>query len=328
MMALSSRVVDLDQIKAGLTQTVKDRRVMVTGGAGFIGSHLVEVLAERNKVFVYDDLSTGAMHNLDDLDAELVVGSLLDQDLLRRTVKGIDLVFHLGALPSDPRSIEDPVSSNLANQNGTLNILMAAREAKVERVVYASSSSVYGDAPQQPKREDMLPAPMSPYAVAKLAGEYYCQVFHRLYGLGAVSLRFFNVFGPRQDPASQYAAVVPRFIAQAREGKMLTVFGDGEQSRDFTYVLDVVHGCLLAATNQKADGMVMNVARGESITVNQLARMVLQGSGRTFEGGVRYLPARPGEIRDSLADIARARQILGYEPWFTVQKGLALTMGT
>jgi nucleoside-diphosphate-sugar epimerase len=319
MMAPSSEVVDLARMKAGLAQTVKDRRVMVTGGAGFIGSHLVEVLAERNKVFVYD---------LDDLDAELVVGSLLDQDLLQRTVKGMDILFHLGALPSVPRSIEDPVSSNLANQNGTLNLLMAAREAQVERVVYASSSSVYGDAPRQPKREDMLPAPMSPYAVAKLAGEYYCQVFHRLYGLGAVSLRFFNVFGPRQDPTSQYAAVVPKFIAQAREGKMLTVFGDGEQSRDFTYVLDVVQGCLLAATSPKADGLVMNLARGESITVNQLARMVLLGSGRTFEGSVMHLPARPGEIRDSLADISRARQILGYEPGFTVERGLALTMGT
>jgi nucleoside-diphosphate-sugar epimerase len=327
MMALSGGEVGLEDVRSRLGKIVEDRRVMVTGGAGFIGSHLVEVLTERNKVFVYDDLSTGAMHNLDDLDAELVVGSLLDQDLLQRTVKGMDFVFHLGALPSVPRSIEDPIASNLANQNGTLNLLMAAKEAKLERVIYASSSSVYGDAPQQPKREDMLPAPMSPYAVAKLAGEYYCQVFHHLYGLGAVSLRFFNVFGPRQDPSSQYAAVVPKFIAQAREGRKLTIFGDGGQSRDFTYVLDVVQGCLLAATRPQANGMVMNVARGESISVNRLASMVLQGFGRKVDGNVTHLPARPGEIRDSLADISQARKVLGFEPWFTMERGLALTMG-
>ncbi len=309
-----------------LARLVQDRRVMVTGGAGFIGSHLVETLSERNKVFVYDDLSTGALHNLDDLDAELVVGSLLDQDLLYRTVKGMDLIFHLGALPSVPRSVEDPVGSNLANQNGTLNLLMAAKEANVERVVYASSSSVYGDAPEQPKREDMLPAPMSPYAVAKLAGEYYCQVFHRLYGLGAVPLRFFNVFGPRQDPSSQYAAVVPKFIAQARHGDKLTIFGDGGQSRDFTYVLDVVQGCLLAVKCPRADGMVINVARGESISVNRLAEIVLKAFGKRTEGNIAYLPARPGEIKDSLADIGRAKDVLGYRPRFTVEEGLALTM--
>ena len=195
----------------------------------------------------------------------------------------MDLIFHLGALPSVPRSVQDPVGSNLANQNGTLNLLMAAKEAKVERVVYASSSSVYGDAPEQPKREDMLPAPMSPYAVAKLAGEYYCQVFHRLYGLGAVPLRFFNVFGPRQDPSSQYAAVVPKFIAQARHGEKLTIFGDGEQSRDFTFILDVVQGCLLAAKCPRADGLVINVARGESISVNRWRR----SSSRPSERGRR-----------------------------------------
>jgi UDP-glucose 4-epimerase len=312
--------------KLDLTRLVHDQRVMVTGGAGFIGSHLVEALSERNKVFVYDDLSTGALRNLDDRDAELVVGSLLDQDLLYRTVKGMDLIFHLGALPSVPRSVEDPVGSNLANQNGTLNLLMAAKEAKVERVVYASSSSVYGDAPEQPKREDMLPAPMSPYAVAKLAGEYYCQVFQRLYGLGAVPLRFFNVFGPRQDPSSQYAAVVPKFIAQARNGERLTIYGDGGQSRDFTYVLDVVQGCLLAAKCPQADGAVINVARGESISVNRLAEIVLKAFGKGMEGNVTYLPARPGEIRDSMADIGRAKQILGYRPRFTVEAGLALTM--
>lgn len=321
------RTSELEATMSQLRRTITDRRVMVTGGAGFIGSHLVEVLAERNKVFVYDDLSTGSMDNLDDLDAELVVGSLLDQDLLRRTIKGMDHVFHLGALPSVPRSIEDPVSSNLANQNGTLNLLMAAKWAEVEKVIYASSSSVYGDAPEQPKREDMLPEPMSPYAVAKLAGEHYCHVFHRLYGLGTTSLRFFNVFGPRQDPSSHYAAVVPKFISQARAGQKLTIYGDGGQSRDFTYVLDVVQGCLLAAVRPEANGKVINVARGQSISVNRLAEMVLRRFGHPVEN-VEHLPPRTGEIRDSIADITRARHLLGYEPQFTMERGLELTIAS
>jgi len=309
-----------------LQDIVKDRRVLVTGGAGFIGSNLVEVLAERNKVFVFDDLSTGRMSNLDELDAELIVGSLLDLDLLQRSCKGMDYVFHLAALPSVPRSIDDPISSNLANQNGTLHALMAARDCGVQRLVYASSSSVYGDTPTLPKQEDMPPNPQSPYAVSKLAGEYYCKVFTRVYKLPTVSLRFFNVFGPKQNPKSQYAAVIPKFISQASEGKKLTITGDGMQTRDFTFVLDVVQALLRSAVADKADGQALNIARGERITLNDLASDILGHYGRSLQGGVEYIPQRPGDILHSLADITKARTLIGYEPRFTVKEGVARTV--
>ena len=311
-----------------LQDIVQDRRVLVTGGAGFIGSHLVETLSERNKVFVFDDLSTGRLSNLDGLDAELIVGGLTDLDLLQRSCKGMDYVFHLAALPSVPRSIDDPIGSNLANQNGTLNALIAARDCGVRRLVYASSSSVYGDTPTLPKREEMSPDPVSPYAVSKLAGEYYCRVFTKVYHLPTVSLRFFNVFGPRQDPASQYAAVVPKFIAQAKQGKRLTITGDGSQTRDFTYVLDVVQAMLRAAVSDRADGQVMNAARGDRVSLNQLAADILSSFGRPFEGGVEHLPPRPGDILHSLADISKARRLIGYEPAYTVKQGLELTVAS
>ncbi|OPY31707.1 MAG: UDP-galactose-4-epimerase [Methanomassiliicoccales archaeon PtaU1.Bin124] len=310
-----------------LQDLMRDRRVLVTGGAGFIGSHLVEVLSERNKVFVYDDLSTGRLSNLDDLDAELVVGSLSDLDLLQRTCKGMDYVFHLAAIPSVPRSIDDPAGSNIANQNGTLNALIAARDCHVTRLVYSSSSSVYGDTPTLPKHEDMMPDPLSPYAVSKLAGEYYCKVFTRVYRLPTVSLRFFNVFGPRQDPRSQYAAVIPKFIAQAREGKRLTVTGDGTQTRDFTYVLDAVQGLIRAALTDKGDGQVLNVARGDRVELNRLAADILAAFGRVLDDGVEHIAPRPGDILHSQADIGRARALLGYEPQFTVRQGLDMTIG-
>ncbi|HSV42368.1 MAG TPA: SDR family oxidoreductase [Methanomassiliicoccales archaeon] len=309
-----------------LEDIIKDRRVMVTGGAGFIGSNIAQVLAEKNKVFVYDDLSTGKVANLDGLDAELIVGNLLDLDLLKRSFKGMDYVFHMAALPSVPRSIDDPVASNLANENGTLNVLLAARDCNVKRVVYASSSSVYGDTPTLPKHEDMPPNPQSPYAVSKLAAEYYCKVFTKVYRLPTVSLRFFNVFGPRQDPGSQYAAVIPKFITQAKMGRKLTIFGDGEQTRDFTYVLDVVQANLRAAVSDRADGMALNVARQERISLNQLGSMILSHFGKELPGNVEYLPERAGDIKHSLADIGNARSLIGYEPRYTVEEGVARTV--
>ncbi|MCE5296319.1 MAG: NAD-dependent epimerase/dehydratase family protein [Euryarchaeota archaeon] len=310
-----------------LEDVVRGKRVVVTGGAGFIGSNLAEVLTEKNKVFVFDDLSSGKEENIDGLDAELVVGSLLDLDLLKRSFKGMDYVFHLGAIASVPKSIDDPMTTNLVNQNGTLNVLAAARDCSVEKVVNISSSAVYGDSPVMPKVETMLPDPISPYAVSKLAGELYCKVFTKTYGLPTVSLRFFNVFGPKQDPSSDYAAVIPKFIEQARDGKELTIFGDGEHTRDFTYVLDAVQAMLLAASSPKCDGKVMNVARGEAMTLNRLAEIVLASFGRDVKGGVKHLPPRRGDIVHSLADISLARSLIGYEPSFSVEEGIELTIG-
>ncbi|MFA5312597.1 MAG: NAD-dependent epimerase/dehydratase family protein [Methanomassiliicoccales archaeon] len=309
-----------------LEDIVRDKRVVITGGAGFIGSNLAEILTERNKVFIFDDLSSGREANIDGLDAELVVGSLLDLDLLKRSIKGMDYVFHLGAIASVPRSIDDPMTTNLVNQNGTLNVLAAARDSNVEKVVNISSSAVYGDSAVMPKVETMLPDPISPYAVSKLAGEYYCKVFTKAYGLPTVSLRFFNVFGPRQDPGSDYAAVVPKFIELAREGKELTVFGDGEQTRDFTYVLDVVQAMLKAAVSPGCDGKVLNVARGEAMTLNGLAEIVLANFGRGADGNVRHMPPRRGDIVHSIADISLARELIGYGPSFGIEEGIALTI--
>jgi nucleoside-diphosphate-sugar epimerase len=311
-----------------LQDLVRDKRVIITGGAGFIGSNLAEVLTERNKVFIFDDLSSGKEANIDGLDAELVVGSLLDLDLLKRSFKGMDYVFHLGAIASVPKSIDDPMTTNLVNQNGTLNVLTAARECNVQKVVNVSSSAVYGDSVVMPKVETMLPDPISPYAVSKLAGEYYCKVFTKAYKLPTVSLRFFNVFGPKQDPTSEYSAVIPKFIDLARRGERLTIFGDGMQTRDFTYVLDVVQAILKASATSKCDGKVLNIARGEAITLNKLAEIVLSNFGRGVDGNIRYLPARKGDIVHSIADISLAKELLGYSPMFGVEEGIARTIGT
>ncbi len=302
------------------------KKVVVTGGAGFIGSHLVEVLAGRGyRVIILDDLSTGKVENIKDLldaeNAEFIKGSITDLPLLRELFRGVDLVFHEAALPSVPRSIENPQASHEVNVSGTLNVLLAARENSVNRVIYASSSSVYGDIPTLPKREDMVPRPLSPYAVTKLAGEYYCQVFHQVYGLSTVCLRYFNVYGPRQDPNSQYAAVIPSFIKRTLGGNPPIIFGDGEQTRDFTFVKDVVEASILAAESE-ASGL-FNIARGEGITINELARRVISIVGRNMEP-VHQQP-RPGDIRHSLADISRARAF-GYEPRYSLDKGLRETI--
>lgn len=299
------------------------KNVVVTGGAGFIGSNLVEELAKEHHVKVIDDLSTGHIENLDQIrGVEFIRGSITDLDLLREVFSDVDWVFHQAALPSVPRSIEDPISSNLVNVDGTLNVLVAARDCGADKVVYASSSSVYGDTPTLPKREDMTPNPKSPYAITKLAGEYYCRIFSDIYGLKTVSLRYFNVFGPRQDPRSQYAAVIPLFITRILNRTPPTIFGDGTQTRDFTFVKDVVQANVLA---MKSDAVgVFNVACGRQIVLNDLADEMMKITG--IETEKVYEPPRPGDIRDSLADISRARETLGYEPRFELNSGLAETI--
>ncbi len=297
-------------------------KVAVTGGAGFIGSHLAEELVSRcYRVTIVDDLSTGKIENVERLNkrggVEFVRGSITDLPALRRVFEGARFVFHLAALPSVPRSIKDPLASHEVNATGTLNVLIAARDAGVSKVIYSSSSSVYGDTPVLPKREDMMPHPLSPYAVAKATGENYCQVFELVFGLPTASLRYFNVYGPRQDPDSQYAAVIPRFIKRTRAGEPPIIFGDGEQTRDFTFVKDVVRANILAAES-RASG-VYNIGSGERVTLNELARLIIRLSGRDLIP--RYGAERPGDIRHSLADISRAKGF-GYQPEYDLDAGL------
>ncbi len=302
------------------------KKVVVTGGAGFIGSHLAEELARRDyRVIILDDLSTGKVENIEDLlgkeNVEFIKGSITDLPLLRELFRGVDYVFHQAALPSVPRSIENPQATHEVNVSGTLNVLLAARENSIKKVLYTSSSSVYGDIPTLPKKEDMVPHPLSPYAVTKLAGEYYCQVFHQVYGLPTVCLRYFNVYGPRQDPNSQYAAVIPSFIKRALEGNPPIIFGDGEQTRDFTFVKDAVEASILAVESD-ARGL-FNIAQGERITINELARLVISIVGENMEPVHQEL--RPGDIRHSLADISLARAF-GYEPRCSLKEGLRETI--
>jgi len=300
---------------------------LVTGGAGFIGSHLVEELVKQGqRVRVIDNLSTGKKENIKPFlgEIEFIEGDIRDLELVRKAMDGVEYVLHQAAVPSVPRSVKDPLTSNSVNVEGTLNILVAARDADVKRVVYASSSSVYGDTPVLPKHEDMKQAPRSPYAVSKLGGELYCQAFYHVYGLEAVALRYFNVFGPRQDPKSQYAAVVPKFITALLHGEPPTIFGDGEQSRDFTYIENVVAANLLAAKAPGATGEVFNIACGERITINQLASILRQLIRANIEP--EHTPPRPGDVRDSLADISKARELLGYEGKVDVHEGLERTV--
>ena len=296
---------------------------LVTGGAGFIGSHLVEELVKRGEqVRVLDNFSTGKRENLSDLQEkiELVEGDIRSYHIVREVVQGVDFVLHQGALPSVPRSINDPITTNEVNVGGTLNILDAARDAGVKRVVYASSSSVYGANKALPKREDMIPQPISPYAVAKLTGEKYCHVFSRTYGLETVSLRYFNVFGPRQDPKSQYSAVIPRFVVGMMEGQKLTIHGDGTQSRDFTYVSNVVEANLLAVHAEGVSGEAFNLACGASMSLNEVVEKIAQTLD--CEGNIVYGPPRSGDVARSQADISRAGKYLGYEPLVEAREGL------
>lgn len=299
------------------------KSVVVTGGAGFIGSNLVEELAKEHQVKVIDNLSTGHIENLDQIrGVEFVRGSITDLDLLKEVFSDVDYVYHQAALPSVPRSIEDPISSNRVNIDGTLNVLVAARDCGAKKVVYASSSSVYGDTPTLPKREDMTPNPKSPYAATKLAGEYYCRIFSEIYGLKTASLRYFNVFGPRQDPKSQYAAVIPLFITRILNGKPPTIFGDGTQTRDFTFVKDVIQANIRAMESGAVG--VFNVACGRQIVLNDLADEIMKITG--IETEKVYEPHRAGDIKDSLAEISRAREMLGYEPKFDLNSGLVETI--
>lgn len=298
----------------------------VTGGAGFIGSNIVRRLIEQgHEARVVDDLATGHRGNLDGLSDGLTLheGSILDAALLKDAFTGADYVLHQAALASVPRSVNDPAATNAANVEGTLNVLLAARDAGVRRVVYASSSSVYGDTPVLPKQEDMVPNPQSPYAVSKLAGEHYCRAFTRVYNLETVSLRYFNVYGPRQDPQSQYAAVVPIFIRRLMAGEPVTVFGDGEQSRDFTFVEDVVAANIQAAQAPGAAGAVVNLGCGERHTLNKLIALLQELTGRHTPP--EYTDPRAGDVKHSQADISRARELIGYDPQVSFEDGVQRT---
>ena len=299
---------------------------LVTGGAGFIGSHLAEELVRRgHRVRVLDNLSTGKRSNLEHLPAvEFVEGDLADPAACARAVQGTEYVLHQAAIPSVPRSVLDPVASNRANIDGSLNILVAARDAGVRRLVYAGSSSAYGDTPTLPKREDMATNPLSPYALQKLVAEQYCQMFTRLYGLETVTIRYFNVFGPRQDPGSPYSGVISLFATALLEGRQPTIYGDGGQTRDFTYVANVVDGVLRACDVPDASGEVINVATGGRISLNELLYTMSRIVGTSISA--TYVEARTGDVRDSQADIAKAQALLGYAPTVGLEAGLRLTL--
>lgn len=301
---------------------------LVTGGAGFIGSHIAAALVAKGaRVRIIDDLSTGYRENVNEVGGEVdfVHASLADEKPLRKALEDVELVFHEAAIPSVPRSVENPRQTHIASVDSTFSLLNAAREMKVRRIVYAASSSAYGDQPTLPKVEDMLPDPLSPYAVAKLVGEYYSQVFSRVYGLETVSLRYFNVFGPRQDPSSQYSGVISRFIAALLSGEQPVIYGDGEQSRDFTYIANVVDANLKAAETTKGIGTVINVANGERTTLNELLKEVQELTGKA-DVAVDYRAPRAGDVLHSLADITRAREFLGFEPRVGLREGLELTI--
>jgi len=301
-------------------------RYLVTGGAGFIGSNTVDELVRRgHDVVVLDDLSTGKAENLIEVQekVELRRHSVTDLDRLREACRGVDYVLHLGARTSVPRSVKDPLETNRVNVDGTLNVLVAARDAKVKRVVFAGSSSVYGETPTLPKREDMPASPISPYGLSKLAGEIYGQVFQRCYGLEFVSLRYFNVFGPRQDPGSPYSGVLSLFNAALLTGTQPTVYGDGEQSRDFTYVGNAVEANLLACESKRAAGLAINIGTGSRYTLNQTLTLLEKITGRPAKA--KYGPPREGDIHDSQADISRAKDVLSYNPRFGFEEGLKNT---
>jgi len=303
--------------------------VLVTGGAGFIGSHLTEALLQMgHRVRVFDDFSTGKRENLifdkKYSSLEILEGDIRDLAICQKAMKGIEYVFHQAALPSVQRSVEDPLGSNAVNGGGTLNILFAAREEKVKRVIYASSSSIYGDTPTLPKHEEMLSHPLSPYALQKYIGEQYCRLFYELYGLETVSLRYFNIFGPKQDPNSIYSAVIPKFIDALLQGSPPVIFGDGEQSRDFTYIENVVQANLLAMSAEHLHGEAINIACAERTSLNQLVNVLRKILGSKVSPV--YEEPRKGDVRHSLADIRKGKEILHYEPKVGIESGLRKTV--
>ena len=299
---------------------------LVTGGAGFIGSHLATQLIHRgHTVRVVDNLITGKRRNLDHLPGvEFVEGDLADISVATRAVEGMDYVLHQAAIPSVPRSVKDPISSNRANIDASVNVLVAARDAGVKRLVYAGSSAAYGDTPTLPKREDMPTSPLSPYALQKLVSEQYGQLFTQLYGFETVTIRYFNVFGPRQDPGSPYSGVISLFASALLEGRQPVIYGDGEQTRDFTYVANVVDGVLRAVETPKASGHVINVATGGRISLNALLRAMNKIVGTNLQP--IYQEPRAGDVRDSQADITKAKMLLGYTPIVSLEEGLEKTL--
>jgi nucleoside-diphosphate-sugar epimerase len=302
-------------------------KILVTGGGGFIGSHLVErLLRGGHAVRVLDNFATGKRENLLEFvnHIELVEGDIQSYERVHTAVRGRDVVLHQAALPSVPRSVQDPLTSNAANVIGTLNVLLASRDENVRRVVFASSSSIYGANPTLPKQEELASLPMSPYAVAKLAGEGYCRSFHQVFGLDTVALRYFNVFGPRQDPLSQYAAVIPNFITALLASEQPVIYGDGEQSRDFTYVENVVEANMLAMNAEGVAGKVFNIAAGDRLSLNRLLEHLGQLMDRPVEA--RYEPGRPGDVPHSHADVSAAEVELGYRPEISVEEGLRRTI--
>lgn len=306
-------------------------KFLVTGGAGFIGSNLIQkLLREGHRVRVVDNFSTGNWENLKDLCCEdsaleIVIDDIRDLEALKKATSGMDYVIHLAALSSVAESVKDPVSYNSVNVEGTVNVLMASRDEKVKKVVYISSSAIYGDNPELPKREDTKSEPLSPYAVSKLAGEHYCKIFHSIYSLNTVILRLFNVFGPRQNPESEYSAVIPKFVLSLLKEQPITIYGDGAQSRDFIYVENVIDGILSACRARRVAGERINIAGGQRTSLNTLVEVLSE----LIDNHTKpiYVAARSGDVRHSLADISRAKKLLGYEPKVLLREGLEKTIG-
>ncbi len=307
---------------------MKTETFLVTGGAGFIGSNIAdELIRQGGKVKIIDNFVTGFQENLDEIrgDFEFIQGDLNDSESLAKAIEAVDIVFHEAALPSVPRSVENPLETHEACVNGTLNLLLAAKAAKVRRVIYAASSSAYGDQPTLPKIETMNPEPLSPYAAAKLMGEYYCQVFSRVYGLETLCLRYFNVFGPRQNPSSMYSGVISRFIDSLMKNETPVIYGDGEQSRDFTFIANVVDANIKAAQTDKGIGEVMNAANGERVTLNELLEVLKEITGKP-DVVADYQPERRGDVKHSQCSNARAVEWLGYEKSVGLEEGLQKTI--
>lgn len=303
-------------------------KVLVTGGAGFIGSNLAEELIKQGaKVSIIDNLITGFRENLDEIkgDFEFIEGDINDDDKLRKSLEGVEIVFHQAALPSVPRSVENPMETHQACVNGTFNVLLKSKESGVRRVIYAASSSAYGNQETLPKVETMAPMPLSPYAGAKLMGEYYCQIFSRVYALETICLRYFNVFGPRQNPSSQYSGVISRFIDSLMSGSVPVIYGDGEQSRDFTFITNVVDANIKASLTSKGIGEIINVSNGERVTLNELLSVLTNITGKKAIQA-KYLPERQGDVKHSQADNTRAKMWLGYEKISDLEDGLRQTI--
>lgn len=301
-------------------------KILVTGGAGFIGSNIVKgLLKQQHRVRVIDNLSTGNLKNIEPFLAriEFLEGDLTSLEVAREAAEGMDFILHQAAIPSVSRSIANPLASNDANINATLNILLAARDSKTKKVVYASSSSIYGDSPKLPKEEDMSPNSISPYALTKYVGEKYCELFYKIYGLPSISLRYFNVFGPNQDPNSEYAAAIPKFIKAILNNETLVIYGDGKQSRDFTYVENVVKANIMAI-NSNVSGEVINIACGKAFSINEVVGLISRMSNRKAKP--IYQSRRPGDVKHSLADITKAKRLLNYKPVVTFEKGLEKTI--